>query len=396
MIHYFNPGHETAVLSGSPFYQATANQRKIQEDLAYLPAWYAGPNDFVLTGESSTDEFRDSIASLNPMAQAITFQNRNTGEWEHGITELWGISPAAIHTLKKQSQQHQFQWDIPIWKDDYRSLGSRHTAQECLRFLMDMIPEIDTNLLPVFFSDILELENYLVQQTEKQVVKAPFSSSGRGLFWLSPTPLLQSEKQIIRGILKKQSAVSIEKALEKQLDFSLHFTIHPEQTVDFSGYSVFRTNGKGAYEHSLLASQEVLQQQIHSLIDEKLLSKVKKQLQIFIQKKYAPIYQGTLGVDLLIYRSGDSFHLHPCVEINMRKSMGYLAIQLANRHLCAGSQGAFFVSYDPHPGAIYLKHKEMHNQYPLIVHNKCIRSGYLALCPVRPESRYWAYLLCSH
>lgn len=46
-IHYFNPGHETAVLLGTQNYTAPTNVRKMQKDLALLPVWYAEEDDFV-------------------------------------------------------------------------------------------------------------------------------------------------------------------------------------------------------------------------------------------------------------------------------------------------------------------------------------------------------------
>ena len=51
-IHYFNPGHETAVLLGKQNYTAPTNVRKMQKDLALLPVWYAEEDDFVYLEDS--------------------------------------------------------------------------------------------------------------------------------------------------------------------------------------------------------------------------------------------------------------------------------------------------------------------------------------------------------
>ena len=51
-IHYFNPGHETAVLLGTQNYTAPTNVRKMQKDLALLPVWYAEEDDFVYLEDS--------------------------------------------------------------------------------------------------------------------------------------------------------------------------------------------------------------------------------------------------------------------------------------------------------------------------------------------------------
>jgi hypothetical protein len=397
MIHYFNPGHETAVLNASKYYQPGANQLKMQQDLAFLPAWYASPDDFVFTEKPLTDEFIASTLSLNPIAQSITsadfIQRKEVLQKEQ--IDLWGISPQSIYFFEKQNRQQQLQLEIPVWKAEYRSLGSRLTAKECLSFLIETVPRIEKEILPAFFSEIDEIENHLLQQTEKQLAKAPYSSSGRGLIWLPPEKLARSERQILSGILKKQSVVSVEKALDKQLDFSMHFVIRSGGKVDFIGYSVFQTNNKGAYEKSRLAHPKALENQISSFIDKDLLSTVKDQLLTFIQHHYAPHYQGCIGVDMLVYQSGNQFRLNPCVEINMRKSMGYLAIQLVQNHLSPTFDGAFFVDYNQTPGAIYRQHQERQRENPLVLDGKKIQSGYLSLCPVSEESQYCAYLTSS-
>ena len=46
-IHYFNPGHETAVLSGKVNYTPTRQVQIMFRDLACLPLWYANPHDLV-------------------------------------------------------------------------------------------------------------------------------------------------------------------------------------------------------------------------------------------------------------------------------------------------------------------------------------------------------------
>ena len=393
MIYYFNPGHESAILNGSRFYQPNANVVKMQKDLAFLPAWYAAPGDSVLTEETLTDDFLSSIQSLDPLARAITsadfFINRE--QCLNKEVNLWGISPQSIYYFEQQSKRHDLQLKIPEWKDVYRSLGSRSTSRECLSFLMDNFPEIEKRILPVYLSDITEIEEYIINSKEKQVVKAPYSSSGRGLIWLPPEKLAQSERQILSGMLKRQKEISIEPALDKRFDFSMHFEINSEKEVLFIGYSLFQTNNKGAYEKSILINQEELKKQITTFIDKNVLFSVQRKLLAFIQQKYGPHYKGNIGVDMLIYQANNEYRLNPCVEINMRKSMGYLAIQLFNNYISPFSQGIFFFKYYPEKQAMR-QHEELTKRYPLVLDGKRIKSGYMTLCPVTANSQYHAYI----
>jgi hypothetical protein len=43
-------------------------------------------------------------------------------------------------------------------------------------------------------------------------------------------------------------------------------------------------------------------------------------------------YQGPFGVDMMVVARDDcnGFMLHPCVEINLRRTMGHVALSLSN------------------------------------------------------------------
>ena len=397
MIHYFNPGHETAVLHASKHYQPAANQVKMQQELAFLPAWYAQANDCVWMEEELTDAFRKDIQDLDFHVKTITVHQleEKRNELSNQGIELWGISPQSIYRFEKINKQYDFQWQIPVWKDELRRLGSRFTAYDVLADLMEGFPDLDKTLLPKFVGEMSGIEEYRDSHPGRCLVKSPFSSSGRGLVWLLPEVLPRSERQIISGMLKKQLQVSIEKVLDKVLDFSMQFEIDAEQHIRFIGYSIFQTNEKGAYKNNLLAAQEVLEQQITAFIDKEYLLSVRKKLLIILQAIYTPYYIGNIGVDMLVYRKNNAYCLHPCVEINMRKNMGFLAIALQHNYLHSENQGYFQIDYDASPDEIIKKQSFLKKQHPIVFENGRMVSGYLSLCPVTDTSTYYAYLVCK-
>ncbi|MCL1936908.1 MAG: hypothetical protein FWF52_00745 [Candidatus Azobacteroides sp.] len=395
MIHYFNPGHETAVLYASKHYQPPANQVKMQQELAFLPAWYARSGDFVWMEDDGKEKLNEIESVFSSGTQAVSpkdLVDKRADLFAQRV-DLWGISPQSIELFEKLNKAYDLHWQIPEWKPEYAALGNRFFAHGILSFLISTYPEIEEEILPQLFSNIDEIEHYLVLCQKQQLVKSPYSSSGRGLVWLPPGKLSRSEKQIISGMLKKQSCVSIENALDKQFDFSMHFENDDERTVRFIGYSIFQTHTKGAYEKSFLSAQDELEKRIATFIEVKLLNSIQKAFVEIIGEKYAPFYKGNIGVDMMIYQSGNRYRLHPCIEINMRKSMGYLAIRLQENYLHLSFRGELRVNYYSLVGEALKKHNELKMQYPLTMEEKRIRSGYLSLCPVTETTHYHAYLI---
>jgi len=373
MIRYFNPGHESAVLNGSPYYRQPMSVTKMQRDLASLPKWYGDENDIVW------DEFADTICSDIAKNQPV---------------DLWGISPQSVHYFEKISAENNLNLQISAWKEEFRYLGSRFAAHKALSVLLEKVPETDKDLLPCFCSSLQEIDREIAK-SENDVdflIKAPYSSSGRGLLRLPKGRIAQSEEQIIGGMLKKQQQVSIEKFLDKVLDFSMHFEINAPQNAVFIGYSIFYTNPKGVWQRSLLANQDVMREIITKYVKNDLLEKIKTEILSILNRMYSPYYQGNIGIDMMIYNDKGVFRLHPCVEINMRKSMGFVALKIFEKHILPTSQGFFSIIFDKNPEKLLQQHLKNQKSSPLMMENSLIKSGYTSLCPVTKTTNYAAFI----
>ncbi|MDR1782663.1 MAG: hypothetical protein LBR13_00160 [Dysgonamonadaceae bacterium] len=373
MIRYFNPGHETAVLNGSPYYRQPMSVAKMQRDLASLPKWYSNENDIVW------NEYVEPISSDIAKNQPV---------------DLWGISPQSVHYFEKISAENNLNLQIPAWKEEFRYLGSRFTAQKTLSILLEKVPETDRNILPCFCSSLREIEHKIEKADSDAdfLIKAPYSSSGRGLLRLPKGRIAQSEKQIIGGMLKKQQQVSIEKFLDKVLDFSMHFEINAPKNAVFIGYSIFYTNQKGVWQRSLLANQDMMREILTKYVENDLLEKVKTEILSIFDEIYSPYYQGNIGVDMMIYNDNGIFRLHPCVEINMRKSMGFVALKIFEKQILPTSQGFFSIIFDKNSEKLMEQHLENQKSSPLIMENSFIKSGYTNLCPLTETTNYLAFI----
>lgn len=391
-IHFFNPGHETAVLNKSPYYMAPTNVVAMQRELAFLPAWYADRNDYVFVWDKSDLKYWKYLSdNLDGIAQPITKEELG------GLSAqlcLWGISPQAIHFWGEINDSCNSQIEIPKWDNRYFALTSRQIAKDCLMYIQSRIHKIDNELVPSFCFSLDEVESLVNTSSYQLLAKAPYSSSGRGLLWLPIGELTRTERQILSGILKKQGSVSIEKALNKRIDFAMEFMSDGVGSVTFSGYSFFETNTKGAYSGNILDSQQHLKERISAFVDLNLLDSIQKCIELFLSREYGSVYRGCIGIDMMVYLAEDGeFKIHPCVEINMRYNMGYLALQFAEKYLNEGSSGRFYVGFSPKEKEIFNQHLKLIEEYPAEFKNKKLAKGYLPLCPVQTNSHYWSYVL---
>lgn len=395
-LYYFNPGHEGALLNASPYYTYPSNVIKMQQDLAYLPAWYANNKDYILINKPLPSDFLSTINELNPLAKGITCHDLASINPPISKIHLWGISPQAIHQFQKLNKTQNIELQLPLWNNNLIKLSSRETARDCLNYLQQNILSIDNDLAPLFLKDLESLENYVLSSPNKLLVKAPYSSSGRGLVWLPIGQLNRSEKQIIHGMLKNQGTVSIEKVLDKIIDFAMEFDLNENGKCKFIGYSYFVTNSKGNYSHNFICSQDKIIKDLNEFVSNEELEKTKYFLIKYIEEKFNNVYSGCIGIDMMLYKNKNTFKLHPCLEINVRDNMGIIAYNIFKNHIQPQSHGYFYIDYKKNKNNLIDEEDSMmKKKYPLIIHDNKIYSGYLSLCPIDRDTQYRAYIIIN-
>ncbi len=114
-----------------------------------------------------------------------------------------------------------------------------------------------------------------------------------------------------------------------------------------------------------------------------------EQISLVLKEVVGGSYCGFMGVDMLIYKTSDgNYAVHPFVELNLRYTMGLVAMQLSRQFIHPESQGMLrMVSY---VYDAFREHQRMQTEAPLVLDNGLIRSGYLSLCPVGRDTRYMA------
>ncbi len=395
MLYYFNPGHETAVLNASPYYKPPAIQMKMQEDLSFLPAWYASEKNFVWVEKELPVDFLAFLTENFDRMPRVTGKynlNEYLPELYHTQVKLWGISPQSIYYFQQLNKNAGLSLQLPEWKNEYRELSGRLSAKDCLEFLSESSKYISKDIIPSYYTSLEEIEKKINVFSGNYVIKSPYSSSGRGLLWIEKN-INQSNRQVLQGMLNKQLMVSIEKALDKKVDFSMQFSSDGKGQIVFEGLSLFLTDGRGNYRGTCVCSQQKIQSELSKYLQPELLEQVKSLLIKYLTKKYACIYTGELGVDMMVYEESGRYKFHPCVEINMRTTMGFLALQLQKKMADENIRAFFRIDYFNQPGEVFRQHLKLTKDLPLKTSGGKAFSGYFPLCPVTNESLYWAYVI---
>lgn len=398
LIHLFNPGHETAILLGKSNYTPPVNVRIMQEDLACLPLWYADATDYVFVPEATaiTTFLKENCFTI-PMAQPIDrIQLRRQATQLPELTASpWGLCLPALCLFRQLEKETHAPIRVPEWNDSFVYLTGRKSAADCLDRLHTYLPQYSLPATPCFCQSLEEVENYLQRHKAPFVIKTPFSSSGRGVQWIHSQNLSPMDTQWIQGALNKQKMVSIEPGLCNQQDFAMEFYADGQGHVRYEGLSIFQTEKGSAYSGNRLQRQADMQQMLTNHVPQEVLTEIQKAVEQVLTEQYGPLYQGYIGVDMLIYQSADQHYaIHPCVEINMRYTMGMVALQLFRRLLEPTVEGRFHIVYHKQKGDAYEKHLLSQQAHPLQLSSsgRLVR-GYLSLCPVTPDTHYRAYVL---
>ena len=137
-----------------------------------------------------------------------------------------------------------------------------------------------------------------------------------------------------------------------------------------------------------MSNQTIFNLLTENWISSQTLNNIRASLLQFIDNEIAPCYSGILGVDMFIYEENKQFKLHPCVEINLRTTMGYVARIFYDRFIHSESIGSFYINHLSGKQELWNMHCQKEKSLPLTIESDKLISGYFNLTPVYPQSKY--------
>ena len=245
-LHIFNPEHDIALASDMFNFVAPHAGREMRSDLGFLPALWAEDGDMVLVDDIASALSR--VRHLGRYAHDVAFVTYQDLKHLPPLEEIcpWGWDRSLRFQLERNGIAKEL-LPTDAYLDSIRAMSHRWWAgQNLLKKLTEANDErVGSSRL---IDNISQLEN--IGYT--YVMKAPWSSSGRGLRYVDQ--LTSHQRGWAKNVIARQGALTLEPYYRKIKDFAVELYAYPDR-IEYLGLSVFQSSN-GSYVGNILASEE--------------------------------------------------------------------------------------------------------------------------------------------
>lgn len=310
-LHIFNTEHDLALAFGGARFTAPHVARQLRADLGFLPVILADDGDLILVDDvdNAVNQMRYLKGSL-PHVQFVTPNQLSEYADSIGLICPWGWDAAIGYELLKTCPSLS-----PLIPDDeilsaIRQFSNRRWAANYL------------GNDGVYCSSLTEV-NERCQTFCQFVLKAPWSCSGRGVRY-------RRDDRWAENVISKQGGIMVEPYYNKVRDFAMEFFSDGCGCVSYLGISLFETVN-GAYKGNLLATEAEKMKILSKYITTTELDAVRERIITKMSDYVGHTYCGPFGVDMMICQQEDEVRIAECVELNLRTTMGHVALALTKR-----------------------------------------------------------------
>lgn len=330
-VYLFNPEHDLALAHGAHNYTAPPFARQLRHDLRLLPSWVAPAGSYIaIADDCPIEEDRRWLG------------DRHLDIIPVPISKIAELGPCRIHpwgwdaTLRHQLLQAGVSPDyLPSDEllDWIRRLSHR-------RLTIAMHRALSSPIVPQELATTNEVKRFITTHPGCYL-KMPWSGSGKGIYRVIDPEGDSHVPRWIEGALKRQGSLLCEVGLDRVQDFAIECECRGGMT-SLMGYSVFDSDFHSQYGTGRVAPMEELHDVLLGLYPN--LDPALGQVVLAINDLIAPHYNGPVGVDMMFYRDDKgNIALNPCVEVNLRMTMGMVTVAMGSRH---GLHGRFKIAND--------------------------------------------------
>lgn len=310
-FHLFNPENDLALGVGCRNYTPPQQAAALHDAGCLLPMWWAEDGDRILAPESyqaRAEKLRNEFGLYGEIGYDSSVSKLSPWGWSLDAKRQFEAAgaPSSLSPTNEMIER-------------IRQLSHRRTSLEILRrigYPHDMPIETDDPNVAVRFCT----------RNSGCFVKSPWSCSGRGVF-NSATLDDKTLKKRVDGIIRHQGSVLVEPALSKTADFAVLFHSDGEN-VKFRGLSYFYALARGVYTGNVVASQETIRRELSKNLSLDKLDSLISQLETILTQIVPPLHIGWLGIDMMTHIINGKEEIMPCVELNLRMTMGVVAMKM--------------------------------------------------------------------
>lgn len=330
-ILLFNPEHDMALASGLVNFTPARAGRLMRHDLCFLPAVWAKQDEAVLVEDV---DYAYKQYKSTGLSKPCNFINSN---------EL-----SRIASVDKALDIEPWGWDLPVREhllrcgvpefllpdNDYLSAIKKisHRGWSAENLLPSLVKTGNTIGEARVAHCLEDLKSFLSTH-RRVVVKSPWSCSGRGVRYVEDCSSKQLEGWL-NNIIKHQGCILMEPYYDKIIDFGMEFSCDGKGSIEYRGLSLFKTSN-GAYIGNIVADENTKEGIIAKHLQLSLLNEIRQAAINILTPLLGNTYRGPFGIDMMIVNFGGNILVHPCVELNLRMTMGHvtLGIDEASYHL---------------------------------------------------------------
>lgn len=347
-LHIFNPEHDLALAANIPNFTAPHAARQLRADLDFLPALWADEGDWVLVDDVDA-VVRRTRHLRRYMADVEFVTPKCLGEREIDGVDIqpWGHDTALNYQLLQMTPAFAESVLSDFRLGQQRQMSGRPWAA---KHLLPALTEFDGTVGKSWIVTSMDGLREIVDGGGDFVLKAPWSSSGRGnRYWLSDREVDTHLLGWCDNIIRKQHALMVEPLYNKVLDFGVEFYASGAGQVNYLGLSMFRTV-HGVYRGNLLMAERQKEERLQSYIPARLIQDVCNRITLLMGELLGNTYIGPFGVDMMVVTgakkdgSTGDFLLHPMIELNLRRTMGHVALSLS-AHLNEDEKRVMVIDY---------------------------------------------------
>lgn len=334
-IHLFNPENDLALAFGGSNYTPPANAIALHRAGASLPLFYGERGDIVIADGVDREWAREMIVRFDLGTELYI------GYYPFKCEAApWGWSfDARRQLLQMGVSQSAMPDDDRLTR--LRQLSHRRLTVGVMRELKSILP-FELPQIPIEAHSADEVLAFR-EAHGGCYVKLPWSSSGRGVIDASALPADVLHRRV-EGMIRNQGSVMCEVVLDKVEDFAMLF-YSDGYDVKRVGYSAFFNEHGASYGGNIVANDIILHNRLTKIAGADKLAQISVALQSILSPTIAPYYKGYFGVDMMVYRYDGEMFVAPCVEVNLRMTMGVVAWRLAQTVLADGLTARFSVSF---------------------------------------------------